>query len=81
MSTGRSSGWAMRYFLKHAQKSNWYVKIGDRDLNAAQHQFQEASKAAGNADGLAFKFDVTDANQRRNEIAEVRLTTTPLVIG
>ena len=62
---GRSSSSMIRYFLNNAEKEDWYIKVGDMDLEMAQ------GKVGNHARAQAFQFDALNENKRRQELEKV----------
>ena len=62
---GRSSSSMIRYFLNNAEKEDWYIKVGDMDLEMAQ------GKVGNHARAQAFQFDALNQNKRRQELEKV----------
>ncbi len=59
---GRSSSSLIKYLLENAEKENWYIKVGDMNLELAKE------KVAGYERGEAFQFNALDADQRAKEV-------------
>ena len=62
---GRSSSSMIRYFLNNAEKEDWYIKVGDMNLEMAQ------GKVGNHARAQAFQFDALNENKRRQELEKV----------
>jgi saccharopine dehydrogenase-like NADP-dependent oxidoreductase len=62
LGAGLSSGSLIQYFLDQSDHG-WKVRVGDLNLELAQ------SRIKGHPAGEAFKFDVFNSEQRKNEIA------------
>nr|NIT60654.1 saccharopine dehydrogenase [Fodinibius sp.]NIV15376.1 saccharopine dehydrogenase [Fodinibius sp.]NIY29236.1 saccharopine dehydrogenase [Fodinibius sp.] len=61
LGAGQSTTYLIDYLLKEAPKEDWFVTVGDRDLNAAQ-------KAVGEyASGSAIPFDINDSTLRATQ--------------
>ncbi len=59
---GRSSSSMIRYFLENAEKENWFVRVGDMNLELAQE------KVDGSKHGEAFKFNALQNDERWTEL-------------
>lgn len=59
---GRSSSSMIRYFMENAEKENWFVRVGDMNLELAQE------KVAGSKFGEAFKFNALQNEERWAEL-------------
>ena len=59
---GLSASSLIRYLLENSSKYDWFVRIGDISEELAK------SKVNGNANGIGFKFDVNNEQQREDEI-------------
>ena len=42
---GRSSSSMIRYFLNNAEKEDWYIRVGDMNLELAQDKVGEHPRA------------------------------------
>jgi len=62
---GRSSSSMIRYFLNNAEKEDWYIRVGDMDLEMAQDKVGEHPRSE------AFQFDALNAEVRRAELEKV----------
>ena len=62
---GRSSSSMIRYFLNNAEKEDWYIKVGDMNLEMAQ------GKVGNHARAQAFQFDALNEKKRRQELEKV----------
>jgi len=62
---GRSSSSMIRYFLDNAEKENWYIRVGDMNLEMARDKVGEHSRAE------AFRFDALNQQLRRAELQKV----------
>ena len=62
---GRSSSSMIRYFLDNAEKENWYIRVGDMNIEMAQDKVGEHSRAE------AFRFDALNQKLRRAELQKV----------
>jgi saccharopine dehydrogenase-like NADP-dependent oxidoreductase len=69
---GRSSSSLIQYFLDHAAAENWQVRVGDVDEKNA------IARVGGNANGVAFRFDIADTAQREKEISNASLVVSML---
>ena len=61
---GRSSSSMIKYFLNHAQKENWLIRVGDMQLSVAQE------KVGNHKSGEAFEFNALNAEERAAEIVK-----------
>jgi len=61
---GRSSSSLINYLLKNSENENWFVRVGDINLELA------SGKVQNSINGEGFLFDVSDNAQRVNEIAQ-----------
>lgn len=59
---GRSSSSMIKYFLQHAAKENWFVRVGDMNLELAQE------KVGNSKFGEAFKFNALNPDERWQEL-------------
>ena len=59
---GRSSSSLIQYLLDQSEKSNWKIRVGDVDEKNA------AARVNGHENGVAFRFDISDAVKREKEI-------------
>lgn len=59
---GRSSSSMIKYFLQHAAKENWFVRVGDMNLELAQE------KVGNSKFGEAFKFNALNPGERWQEL-------------
>lgn len=64
LGAGLSTYVLIENLLKDADKNDWYVKVGDVNLETAQKSVQSSSR------GTAIKFDVLDDNQLDTEIKD-----------
>lgn len=64
----------IQYLLNHAKTENWFVKLGDYDLNLAQSKIKNSEYAE------AFKFDVANENQCCDEIAKADIVVSMLPV-
>ncbi len=69
---GLSASVLIDYLLKNAVEQNWFVRIGDVNLKAAQQ------KVNGHERAEAFKFDVNNEIQRLHEISSADLVISML---
>ena len=76
---GRSSSSMIRYFLNNAEKEDWYIRVGDMNLEMAQDKVGEHSRAeafqfdALNKEMIGLKQFVTmDTEDRATELALIR---------
>ncbi len=67
LGAGKSSGSLISYLLKNAENKEFVLKIGDRELQAAEE------KIKGHARGIALQFDIEDETQRAEEIRKADL--------
>lgn len=67
LGAGLSSNSLIRYFLDHSDEQQWLVRVGDIDLEKALGTLQ------GHPRGQAFRFDVHNAKQRREEIRDAHI--------
>eukprot|EP01129_Flabellula_baltica_P016112 TRINITY_DN843_c1_g1_i1.p1 TRINITY_DN843_c1_g1~~TRINITY_DN843_c1_g1_i1.p1 ORF type:complete len:561 (-),score=132.05 TRINITY_DN843_c1_g1_i1:729-2375(-) len=74
LGAGRSSTVAIDYFLKHAEKENWLLRVGDFDESLAKE------KCGNSPHAVAFKFDVNDPVQRKEEISKASIVISLLPI-
>lgn len=61
---GRSCSALVDYLLQHAEKGDWKVKVGDKDLSLAQ------DRVHNHPAGIAFQFDALNPEVRQSEIEE-----------
>ena len=61
---GRSSSSMISYLLEHSEKNEWKILVGDMDLELAQKKINK------HKNGLAFKFDALNADERKKQIAD-----------
>jgi saccharopine dehydrogenase-like NADP-dependent oxidoreductase len=62
LGAGKSAPYMISYLLNHAEKHDWFVTVGDKDINLAQ-------KAIGrHPRGDAISFDINDAEMRLTQI-------------
>ena len=59
---GRSSSSAIRYILEAAERQDWFLKLGDRDVAMAK------SKIGDHPRGEAFEFNALEDDERGKEI-------------
>ncbi len=69
---GRSSSSLIQYLLDHASIENWKVRVGDVDEKNA------IARVGGNTNGTAFRFDISDAIQREQEISNSEIVVSML---
>ena len=69
---GQSAPYLIRYLLEHAETHDWFVNVGDIDLDLAQ------SRVAEHPRGAAFRFDVNDATLRHNSIQKADIVVSML---
>ncbi len=62
---GRSSSSMIRYFLNNAEKEDWFIRVGDMDIEIAKE------KVGGHPRGEAFQFDALNDEIRREELKKV----------
>jgi len=62
MGAGQSSPYLIKYLLDNAEKHNWFVTVGDRDLKLAQ------SRVKNHPRGLALRMDINDSEMRKSQI-------------
>lgn len=60
---GLSSTDLIQYLLKHSDKYNWKINVGDMSLELAQQ------KVGNHPNGSAFRFNLKDLEQRASEIS------------
>ncbi len=72
LGAGQSSPYLIKYLLDEAQKHDWFVTVGDLNINNAQ-------KAVGNHPrGSAVQFDITDAAMRATQIKKANVVVSML---
>jgi len=64
LGAGKSSPYLIDYFLKHSEENDWFVTVGDLDLELAH------SRIAGYARADAIEFDVNDSELRSAQIGK-----------
>lgn len=69
---GRSSSALISYLLKNAEEHNWSVRVGDMNESFAKDRVGSSSR------GAAFRFDITDQQQREEEIQRADLVVSML---
>src|SRR4051812_10713914 len=69
---GRSSSSLIHYLLDHSKKEEWKVRVGDVDEKNA------TARVDGHENGIAFRFDISDAAQREAEISNATLVVSML---
>lgn len=69
---GRSSSSMIKYFLDNAVQENWFVRVGDMDLNLAQE------KVGKSAHGEAFAFNALNPEERWKELQNKNLVVSML---
>ena len=69
---GRSSSTMIKYFLNHAQKENWLIRVGDMQLSVAQE------KVGNHKNGEAFEFNALNQGERAAEIANADIVISML---
>lgn len=62
LGAGQSAPYMINYLLKQAEKYNWFVTVGDRDINLARKAVKRHPK------GDVISFDVNDAEMRLTQI-------------
>ncbi len=62
LGAGQSSPYLISYFLKNAEENDWFVTVGDIDLELAQKRVGDHFR------GNAVKFDVNDEGLRQTHI-------------
>lgn len=72
LGAGMSASTLIKYLLDNAKAENWFVKLGDYDLELAQ------SKLGGSTGGEAFQFNITDENQCSEEISKADIVVSML---
>lgn len=69
---GRSSAHLIRYLLDRAEALNWFVRVGDMDIDFARQ------KIGTSRFGEAFKLDATNTQQRQEEISQADIVVSML---
>jgi saccharopine dehydrogenase (NADP+, L-glutamate forming) len=69
---GQSAPFLIRYLLESAEAHDWFVNVGDIDLELAQ------SRVGDHPRGAAFRFDVNDATLRHNAIQKADIVVSML---
>jgi saccharopine dehydrogenase-like NADP-dependent oxidoreductase len=64
LGAGQSSAFLISHLLEQAEQRQWFVTVGDRDTELAQHRVAE------HAQGDAIHFDVNDASLRSAQIED-----------
>jgi saccharopine dehydrogenase (NADP+, L-glutamate forming) len=64
LGAGASSPYLISYLLDHAAAHDWFVTVGDRDLQAA------SEKIGGHPRGQAIEFDVNDSELLSAQVAQ-----------
>jgi saccharopine dehydrogenase-like NADP-dependent oxidoreductase len=72
LGAGLSSSSLIRYFLEHAEKFDWQLRVCDQDLVLVQH------KLNGHRRGVALSFNALDPNERKPEIEKADLVISML---
>jgi saccharopine dehydrogenase (NADP+, L-glutamate forming) len=67
LGAGQSAPYLINYLLKHAEMYNWFVTVGDRDINLARKAVKRHPK------GSVISFDVNDAEMRLTQIEKADL--------
>jgi saccharopine dehydrogenase (NADP+, L-glutamate forming) len=62
LGAGQSTPYLISYFLKNAEENNWFVTVGDIDLELARKRVGDHPR------GNAIKFDVNDETLRQTHI-------------
>ena len=62
LGAGRSATTLIDYLISNSEENNWFVTVGDYSVELAEESVGNAEKAK------AIFFNVTDDNQRREEI-------------
>jgi len=72
LGAGLSSSSLIRYFLEHAEKFDWQLRVCDQDLALVQH------KLNGHRRGVALSFNALDPKERQPEIEKADLVISML---
>ena len=72
LGAGMSASTLIKYLLDNAQQENWFVRLGDYDLDLAK------SKIGNESVGEAFKFNITDAEQCSEEVSKADIIVSML---
>jgi saccharopine dehydrogenase-like NADP-dependent oxidoreductase len=67
LGAGASAPYLIHYLLQHAEEHDWFVTVGDRDLEAARR------RVGGHERGTALEFDVNDLELLSSQIAKADL--------
>lgn len=67
LGAGLSSTSLIKYFLDHAAQNQWLIRVGDIQKENASERIE------GHSLGEAFRFDVHDPKQRREEIEQANI--------
>jgi len=62
LGAGQSAPYMINYLLEHAEEYNWFVTVGDRDINLARKAVKRHTR------GDVISFDVNDAEMRLTQI-------------
>ena len=62
LGAGQSAPYMINYLLEKAEKYNWFVTVGDRDINLARNAVKRHTR------GDVISFDVNDAEMRLTQI-------------
>ncbi len=72
LGAGLSSSSLIRYFLEHAEKLDWQLRVCDQDLALVQH------KLNGHRRGVALSFNALNPTERQPEIEKADLVISML---
>ena len=72
LGAGLSSSSLIRYFLEHAEKLDWQLRVCDQDLALVQH------KLNGHRRGVALSFNALNPSERQPEIEKADLVISML---
>lgn len=72
LGAGLSSSSLIRYFLQHAEKFNWQLRVCDQNLALVKQ------KINGHSRGIALSFNALNPEERKNEIMQADLVISML---
>jgi saccharopine dehydrogenase-like NADP-dependent oxidoreductase len=72
LGAGLSSSSLIRYFLQHAEKYNWQLRVCDQNLSLVKQ------KLNGHARGVALSFNALNPEERKEEITQADLVISML---
>jgi saccharopine dehydrogenase-like NADP-dependent oxidoreductase len=72
LGAGLSSSSLIRYFLQHAEKYNWQLRVCDQNINLVKQ------KINGHSRGIALCFNALNPEERKEEIENADLVISML---